>query len=728
MDSARRRRYAGLDEEGGSETDFVEIEDALPWYKRRFIQAVMIVAAIALVVGIILAIAIPVALNKESDSNENKRVFAFDDIFNTTTEGLSLQWWCPTTPAAAASFVYQDKSGNVIRQIVTNATRSFPDAANQEVLFNQTAFVAAAPDNAWASSIGSYYISPAGGDIIFAVNQTYRWRHSYFANFYVYSISAKTATLLDDQNRRLMNPVWAASGNIAFVRDNNVYIKDTGANTIRQVTTDGTPGRQSDGVSIVNGVQSWVYEEEVFSDMTAMWWSTDGAHLAYLKFNETLVPEFLMPVYDGDAYPEIDNLAYPKPGFANPEVTVGVYNVANESTAVLDWSDSGKYEYVTGIWWVDASTVAVRRLNRLQNEEQTVLFNVIDGSSRVLFTKTSKAWIETQFELTFLRETDGSILYFVDLLANAKSYPQVALYNYSTGAFVRFLSDPTNSATWEVTRINQWLPATRTLVYTSTEVSVNERHVYAQSIEGTGSSKVSPSAGWWSASYSSCSNLFTLNFGGNGDLLNVPTVHLHDSQNPRMSVSLVANAQLKEKMSSLRLPRKEFLSIPNAAGEMMSASLLYPPNFNRAKKYPVLMRVYGGPNSQEVTRAYPFGGQKSFDLYMASKGFIVGQADGRGTAAKGEDWRHTVYLNLGTYETQDQLAAAQHFGKLGFVDSSRIGLWGWSYGGYMGGFVGSAPEAEGKLKLTMSVAPVTDSTSWHTAQPMTMCTCKTPRS
>jgi dipeptidyl-peptidase-4 len=706
----KRREYSEIEAQAiaGSLDDSLESFNG-KWrrWKRFALPAAALCAAFTALV--ILSIVLPVTLGG-SDDGPRRRVFEFDDIFSLSSHTVQPQWRCSSSSIsqgtmANVSFVYRDTAGNLWEQtLMPNST----EYAHTRLLLNKTHIE---QSGGLAGQLGSWFsLSPpsssVGSFILLAANQTQRWRHSFFAQFLLYNLSDSSLSQLDPDpsipNAIQMNPVWSPSGDmIAFVRENNIYLRAVSSSSVRPfpITYDGTPSRQPDGRSVVNGVQSWVYEEEVYSEMSALWWSPDGKRLAYLHFNETPVPPYIYAYYD-NVYPTMINLAYPKPGYPNPIVAVYVYDLESNTTVSMDVGTAD--QYVSAVIWVDATTLAIRILNRLQNVENILLASVPTGITRVLKTRTSQAWLDTEYALQFLVGGSGAVEYFVDLVPNGQNYSQVALFNYTDGQFIRFITDPLNNAQWEVTSLLQMHTFSQTIYYTSNEESVLENHVYKQNWDGTGKTKLSLSSGWWDASVCPCATYLALQFSGNGNYQQLPATYLLNAQNPGVVATLENNTQLASQLTGINLPTKRYSTVQVGQYQLQSSFIL-PPDFSSSNRYPLLLKVYGGPGSQAVRKLFALG----FDVYLASQGYIIAEVDGRGTGGRGDNFMHLVYLNLGKLETEDQIAAAKSFRDLSYVDENRVGVWGWSYGGYMTGMILSEPSQD-VFSVGVSVAPVTD--------------------
>ncbi|KAL6049444.1 Dipeptidyl peptidase 4 [Balamuthia mandrillaris] len=397
--------------------------------------------------------------------------------------------------------------------------------------------------------------------------------------------------------------------------------------------------------------------------------------------------------------------------------------------------------YVTAVEWVDSITISVTTSNRLQNKQTVLLVNTLTNASRILEVTVSKnGWLEPDSNLKFI-SINNTVQYFVDTVPDDNGFMQIALYNYSSAELIQTFSAGKKR---DVTQILGWYSPTDSLLFVSTAsassakqdeesfTSLEERAIFSiddftKQTEGGKKkreiqdennwrllSKVNASSdhpaeteGWWGCSFHEKSGFYVLTFGGNGDVRHVPFTTLHHLHVQDMMVTLESNNDFKANISKLALPTYKFLSIPLQLGEnktSMNAWQLLPPNFQSDKAYPMLLKVYGGPGSQGVTKQYALG----FDAYLASQGYVIAAVDGRGTAFRGNDWKFSVYENLGQVESEDQIAAVKFMSKSRYIDSSRLGVWGWSYGGYMTSKILQSNESRDLFTTGIAVAPVTD--------------------
>ena len=539
----------------------------------------------------------------------------------------------------------------------------------------------------------NYSFSDDESKILLTTNRKQIFRHSFTAEYYIYYINNNIIQKLSGIGEQQLATFSPDGNKVAFVRKNNLFITDLITNEERQITNDGKHNR------IINGAPDWVYEEE-FGFSKGFSWSPDGQSLAFMKFDETEVKEFSMTVFAGQApeieenklYPENRSWKYPKAGEDNSLVSVHVYNLMDGKTSTMDVGPE-KDQYIPRIKWTNNSDLlCVYRLNRLQNKLEFLISNKNSGKSRVMYTDENTYYIdENNYDfLTFLEDNKHFVV-----LNEKDGWNHVYLYGLD-GALV----DQVTKGEWDVTDFYGYDPKEELIFYQSCESSPIERDVYSIKINGDRKKKLSHDEGVNRADFSQGFKYF-INFFSSSTTLNV--VKLFNSKG-KLIRTLEDNNVLKEKLSDYRFNYKEFFSFKTSEGVELNGWMIKPPDFDKNYEYPVLMYQYSGPASQKVMDNWEFG----WNNYIAQEGYIVACVDGRGTGGRGEEFRKMTYLQLGKYETIDQVEAAQYFASQPFVDASRIGIWGWSYGGFM--TLLCMTKGEGIFKAGVAVAPVS---SWR---------------
>lgn len=534
------------------------------------------------------------------------------------------------------------------------------------------------------ASIESYAFNTNETRIIFATDEEPIYRHSFVADYYVYEIATRKLTPVSSNGKQQMASFSPVGNKVAFVRNNNIFISDMEKNVEYQVTTDGKRNE------IINGMPDWVYEEE-FTLKKAYEWSPDGNSIAYLRFDESEVKEFTIPMYDS-LYPTPYTYKYPKAGEKNSKITVWVYNLDSRQTKQMD---TGKEtdQYIPRIKWTSNSNqLGIVRLNRLQNHVEVLSANAASGQTKIIFDETNKYFISEVSDnfVTFLPQEKGFVVF-----SERDGYSHLYLYSMS-GKLLRQLT----RGNFDVTALNGVDTTKGLIYYTSTEASSMDRDVYVVSIDGTKKQKISERKGTNEIEFSSNFMYYILTWSD----ANTPfKVTLHDISGKAIR-TLEDNSRLERNLSRFFKTKKELISIPTSDGIMLNAYIIKPHDFDSTRTYPLFVYVYGGPQSQEVTNGWDSGA--GWQHVLAQMGYIVVCADNRGTDGRGEAFRKATYMQLGKYETEDQLNVARYMSGFSYIDGQRIGMFGWSYGGYMTTLC--MTKGNGLFKVGVAVAPVTN--------------------
>ncbi len=515
--------------------------------------------------------------------------------------------------------------------------------------------------------------------LLLAVEKESIYRYSVKAHYYVVDVKTKKVEKLTDGDKQMYATFSPDGLHIAFVQNNNLYIKNLSNNQIIQITTDGEKNK------IINGASDWVYEEEL-GLVRAFEWSPDGKYLAYYKFDESRVKEWDMKIY-GELYPEHYTFKYPKAGEENSKVSIHIYKIPDEKTLSIRIPE--KIEYIPRIRWADENHLAVETLNRLQNQLSILLFNVAEPQQpRTVYQETNEKYLEIP-HLEFLPEKHQFII-----SSEKSGYQHVYLYNYS-GKELNAITQ----GKYDVTGY-YGIDAKGYVYYQSAEESPLQRQVYKVKLDGTGKKKLTSGQGTNEASFNKTFSYFINYFSAAGEPYQIA---LYDKNGKQLRV-LEDNLPLREKLAEYNIQKPEFFKVKGAT-DSLNAWMIKPAGFDPKKKYPLFMFVYGGPGSQTVTDSWGSMNYIWFNL-LAQKGYIVVSVDNRGTGARGEAFKKITYKQLGKYETEDQIAAARELGKLPYIDARRIGIFGWSYGGYMSSLCIS--KGADVFKAAIAVAPVTN--------------------
>ncbi len=514
------------------------------------------------------------------------------------------------------------------------------------------------------------------------------YRHSSKSVNYVWDTQNKTLELLSTDKQQLAE--YSPDGKkVAFVRDNNLFIKDLSSKEEITVTDDGAFNH------IINGTCDWVYEEE-FGFTKAFHWSPDGKKIAFYKFDESRVKEYTLTYY-GELYPDLYTYKYPKAGEDNSFVNIYVYHVDKKETVKMDIGEETD-QYIPRIKWTnDANMLAIQRLNRLQNHLDILLANAFTGESRILYSEDNPYYIDITDNLTFVGENDWFIM-----TSEKDGNNHIYLYNIE-GELVKQLT----SGNWDVTEVYGYDPKNKRIYFQSAEESPLNRDIYYVDLKGK-RTKISNRSGTNGAAFSDNFEYYINTFS---DVHTPPYITVNNAKGEEIRV-LEDNEAVKEKMNAYNLGKFSFFTISSPeftlpGGEQvdLNAWEILPPDFDPAQKYPVLLTIYGGPGSQEVLNTWGYFNYFWYQM-LAQKGFIVVSVDNRGTGARGEEFKKMTYLELGKYETLDYIETAKYLGSLDYIDQDRIGIFGWSYGGFMA--ANAITQGADYFNTAVSVAPVTN--------------------
>ena len=498
-----------------------------------------------------------------------------------------------------------------------------------------------------------------------------------------YYFDVKTGELINVDVEKVLHPTFNQAGNkVAFVKDNNLFIKDYRSGSLTQVTKDGERNK------IINGNCDWVYEEE-FEFTQAFQWSPKGNYLAYYRFDESKVPQYTMTVYD-KLYPTPYQYKYPKAGEKNSEVSIHIYDVQQENSFSANIG-AEKDQYIPRIKWTNNDKqLCIYRLNRLQNKLDLLLVDAQNKERKVIYTESNSAYVEINDNLEFLPDNESFIFN-----SERNGYNHLYRYNWKEEEL-----SPLTKGDYDIESIVGIDKKEGLVYYTAAKKSALERKLYVMDFEGKSQRCISPEEG--THNITPCEG-FQYFLDKHSTLNSVPVFYLRNAAG-KIVRTLEDNSALKNKLSEYNLGKIQFRQIMGVQ-ENLNAWMITPPNFDSTKKYPVLMYQYSGPGSQMVADKFPLG-DYFWHQMLASKGYIIFCVDGTGTGFRGEAFKKKTYLQLGKYESNDQIAVAQNLAKLPYVDGKRIGIWGWSFGGFMSStcmFKGSEV-----FRAGIAVAPVTN--------------------
>ena len=530
------------------------------------------------------------------------------------------------------------------------------------------------------SGFQGFVLSEEEDKILLSTNVEQIYRRSSRGIYYIYDVEDKTLTKLSDN--KVQEPTFSPDASkVAYVFENNIYIYDIASGKETQVTTDGEINK------IINGVTDWVYEEE-FAFVRAFDWNKTGTHLAYLKFDESKVPEFSMDMYGQDLYPSQHVFKYPKAGETNSEVSLYTYELAaNQSEKV----QLGDYEdfYIPRIKWTqDPEILSVQVLNRHQNDLDLIFVDAEDNEAEVVMNETDEAYIDITNNLTFLE--DNSFIW----TSEKDGWNHIYLYNEDGE-----LENQVTKGNWEVTNYYGYDKDSKKIFYQSTENGSVNRDVYSIKINGRNKTRLTGKEGMNSAYFSADYTYFINSYTSTETPYEFT---LHYAKNGNLVRKIKDNAALLETEKAYNFSPKE-LSTIEVNGNELNMWMIKPTNFDENKEYPLLMFQYSGPGSQSVSNSY-FGTNDYWYQLLANEGYIIAAVDGRGTGYKGAAFKKVTQNELGKYEVEDQIAAAKKFAELDYIDEDRIGIWGWSYGGFMSS--NAILKGNDTFSMAIAVAPV----------------------
>jgi dipeptidyl-peptidase 4 len=513
-------------------------------------------------------------------------------------------------------------------------------------------------------STSDYELSADKKYIIFFNGRQPIYRRSTQSTAYIYDVATKRTIQL--QKEKVMHPTFSPDGTkVAYVFNNNLYLYDIAKATTTAITTDGKWNY------IINGNADWVYEEE-FSFTRAFQWSPSGNYIAYYKFNETDVKEFNMTIYD-DSYNKDYRFKYPKAGEANSIVTIHIYNVNTGSEVPAEFEQGDIY--IPRIKWTQSDNqLAVFWLNRHQNHLKVLLTDAGTGKATPIYNETNKYYVDIHDNWWFLK--DGKHFIFT---SEMNGFDQVYLYSLDGRRKLQLSKMP-----YDIANINGVDEKNNLVYYTLAYPTPLDRNLFVTDFDGKRTKQLTSGTGWHRINMNSDFTAFNDHYSN----INTPeTVTQYNIKNNKGNISITKtrvvteNETLKKRMADYALGQAEFLKIRNSKGDTLNSWMLKPPHFDASKKYPVLFFNYGGPGSQTVRNA--FGTVSFWHQMLAQKGFIVVSVDNTGTGFRGEEFKKKTYLRLGQLEIEDQIDAAKYIATLPYVDKSKIGHYGWSYGGFM---------------------------------------------
>lgn len=601
-----------------------------------------------------------------------ERIFASEDF---RTEAVSIEWMPDGDEFLTIETAETERGSDIWLEGIRTGTRTR--------LLEGHALTG--NDTTAAPTISGISWSPDGARMLLFTDAQRVWRQATRGTYLVYEPESGRVIPVSDARGRQMFAKFSPDGTrVGFVRDNDLYITDLATGEERRLTTDGSE-------VIINGTTDWVYEEEL--DLRDAWrWSPDGSRIAFWRFDQSPVETFYM-IDQTSLYSQPIPLRYPKAGTDNSRVRIGVIDLTTGETTWTDTGDDPDVLLARMDFAFSPTEITIQRLNRIQNRVDVLLADVTTGESRVLLTETAPSWLDVNDEIRWIR--DGQQFLWT---SERDGFRHIYLYD-RTGSLVRQVT----SGNWEVVSIEGLDEDEEWVYFTAINPTPAERQLFRARLANGRIQRVSTEPGTHEIEMSPDASVYLDVYSRNG----LPPVYrLHDGGGELIRV-LEDNAEVADNLAASRAVPPSFFSFITSDGVRLNGWMIRPPDFDPTEEYPVLLYVYGGPGSQTVTDAWQ-GTRYLWHQALAAQGYIVASVDNRGTGGRGRDFKNLVYMDLGRWEAKDQIEAARYLAGLPYVDSSRIGIWGWSYGGYLTAL--TLMKGGDLFRAGISVAPVTD---WH---------------
>lgn len=533
----------------------------------------------------------------------------------------------------------------------------------------------------------TYILSNDESKVLFMSDVNMIYRYSYTAKFFVYDLKTKTLIPLSENGDQRLATFSPDGTKVAFMRDNNLFIKDLITNEEKQFTFDGLYNH------IINGAPDWVYEEE-FGFTQGFFWSPDSKKIAFYRFDESKVKEYDMQIFK-DLYPELYTFKYPKAGENNSIVDIFVYNLENETTTRIDTGEETDIYLPRMKWTQDPDVLAIQRLNRHQNYLEILAADAVTGKTRIFYDETNSYYIDITDDWTFLEDGNRFLM-----TSEKNGYNHIYLYMMD-GTLVKQLT----TGDWDVTKVYGF--DGKEVYFQAAKNNPIERQIYAVNLKGQIRdviNKVGTNNTRFSKNFKYLINI-------NSTVDQPHQYMLFDNKGKQIRV-LEDNHEFAAKMKEYNFGEKKFFKISDPAFVMpdgtqvdIDAWQILPPDFDPDKQYPVLIYVYGGPGYQTVSNSWNSDDYDWMQL-LAQHGIISVSINNRGSGAQGQEFKKMTYLQLGKYETEDMITLAKYMAKQPYVNPDKIAIYGWSYGGFMA--TSGITKGADVIGTAVAVAPVTN--------------------
>lgn len=560
---------------------------------------------------------------------------------------------------------------------------SFKDGKQVSVILKNEDIRKVAPKKMSLRSFRMYEFDNSETKILFAAQTEYIYRRSSKSFYYVYDLNTQKLHTISPDSKASYAAFSHDGNKVAFVRDNNLFYYDLTTEKEVQITADGIKNQ------VINGFADWVHEEEL--EMTkCFWWSPDDKKIVFLRFDESNVKEYSMTIW-GNLYPNEYKYKYPKAGEDNSVVSLHLYDVMSNKTQTVAFDGDLDCYYPRLYWLSNSKEFITLKMNRLQNKIDFYRYNTETNKNELVYTDKNDAWIEVSSNYYFLDNNQQMIL-----TSEKNGFNHIYLVDFN-GSEIQL-----TNGNYEVFSIASVDTKKGLIYYLSNESNVLNCDLYCIDFKGNKKKMLTDGTGWNSPEFTTNSNYY-LNCYSNS---NTPPIYTVCNNTGKILYSLEDNADFKKVIDEYGFSKKEHFTFKTSEGVDLNGWMIKPANFNANSKYPVLMYVYGGPGSQEVNNSYFRSNDHAWYQMLAQKGYIVVCVDGRGTLGRGNDFKKSIYKQMGKLETIDQIETAKYLKSLSYVDGERIGIWGWSFGGYLSSL--AMFKGEGIFKMAIAVAPVTN--------------------